>query len=80
MLGLEKCGAMLFNAGDLDRSKLWYEQLSRLESHRLVALGNLGLIAERQGDYATARARYEALLGSDEYGAWARERLEGLPE
>jgi tetratricopeptide (TPR) repeat protein len=79
-LGLEKCGAMLFSAGDLEQSARWFEQLAGIPSHRFVGLGNLGLIAERQGDFATARDRYEELVDSDEYGDWARERLSALPD
>jgi tetratricopeptide (TPR) repeat protein len=82
-LGLEKCAASLFNAGDFEASARWYEELSKYPDQRLVALGNLGLIAERQGDYAAARIRYEYVVEADpggEVGEWARQRLDALPE
>jgi 4-amino-4-deoxy-L-arabinose transferase-like glycosyltransferase len=82
-LGLEKCAASLFNAGDFEASARWYEELSKYPDQRLVALGNLGLIAERQGDYAAARIRYEHVVEADpggEVGEWARQRLDALPE
>ena len=40
---------------DSDMTARWFEQLAGIPSHRLIALGNLGLIAERQGDGLVVR-------------------------
>jgi hypothetical protein len=81
-LAVEKCAAMLFSDGDLEGAAAWYGRLEKIPSHRAVALGNLGLIAERRGDHESARRRYEEVLELDEageYGQWARQRLDALP-
>jgi tetratricopeptide (TPR) repeat protein len=79
--GFERAAGARFQAGELDRAEDLFRELERFPDQRLVALGNLGLIAERRGEIPEARSYYETLVREDpsgEAGTWARSRLAAI--
>ena len=81
VLGFERAGINYLDLGQFEKAREMFHELARFPELELVALGNLGLVAERDGDPETARSYYELVSSKDpggEAGAWARQRLAAL--
>jgi hypothetical protein len=58
-----------------------FDALRNFPDREMVALGNLGLIAEQKGDLERARDLYREVIERDRRGearAWAERRLKRL--
>ncbi len=80
-LGYERAGVNDLRDGQLVAAREMFNALTRFPERELVALGNLGLICEREGDIDSARRYYEEVSSRDvrgEAGTWARQRLAAL--
>jgi tetratricopeptide (TPR) repeat protein len=80
-LGYEGAGKAHLKLRQFRTARDMFLGLEGFPERRLVALGNLGLIAEETGDLETARAYYETVIERDpsgEAGDWARRRLSAV--
>lgn len=80
-LGLERGGLACIQLGDLSRAREMFLALEVYPEREIAALGNLGYIAELEGDADLAREYYDKVIARDrqgEAGAWARTRRDGL--
>jgi len=77
-LGFERAGIAHLKLHQLRKARDMFIGLEGFPERELVALGNLGLIAEETGDLEAARRYYETVVERDPGGeaeAWARLRL-----
>ena len=78
---IERAGVTALNADDVPRARVMFESLLQQQPRSVVAMGNLGLVAERQGRLDDARTWYQRCIEADEEGTaarWARRRLDAL--
>jgi hypothetical protein len=76
-LGYEKAGLACIELRELGRAHELFTVLRSFPEREVVALGNLGLIAELRGDVETARDYYDQVIAKDRKGQaaeWARAR------
>ena len=77
----ERAGIEAVNAGALDEARRLFEAIVARDARNVVALGNLGLVAERKGRLDEARAWYRRCIEADTEGTarrWAERRLANL--
>jgi tetratricopeptide (TPR) repeat protein len=80
-LAYEKAGLAHIELGHLPRAREMFTELRAFEAREVVALGNLGLIAEMEGEPELARDYYDQVIAKDTEGraaAWARQRRAAL--
>lgn len=74
----ERAGITAISAGQLDNAQTMFDWMLARDPRAVVALGNMGLIAERRGDRDAARSWYERCIEADREGSatrWAEQRL-----
>ena len=80
-LGYERAGLAHLELRQYARARDMFLGLQAFPERLLVALGNLGLIAEETGDIESARKYYETVIERDragEAGIWAQRRLSAI--
>ena len=80
-LGYERAGTAYLKLRRFDEAREMFLGLQLFPERELVALGNLGLIAEESGDLDSARTYYETVIERDragEAGIWAQRRLSAI--
>jgi tetratricopeptide (TPR) repeat protein len=80
-LAYEKAGVAHIELDHLPRAKTMFNALRDFEAREVVALGNLGLIAELEGEMELARDYYDEVIAMDRDGRaaeWARGRRAAL--
>ncbi|HKK71552.1 MAG TPA: glycosyltransferase family 39 protein [Candidatus Krumholzibacteria bacterium] len=78
---IERAGIAAVNADDLRRATTLFRALLERDPGNVVALGNLGFVAERTGRSDEARTWYRRCIEADTEGTasrWARRRLEAM--
>lgn len=78
---VERAGITAISAGFLDRAEEMFERMLARDPQAVIALGNLGMVAERRGDLESARTWYERCIAADHEGTarrWAEQRLAAL--
>ncbi len=78
---IERAGIAAVNADQLEQAASLFRTLLERDPGNVVALGNLGFVAERAGRPAEARAWYRRCIETDTEGTasrWARRRLERM--
>lgn len=79
---IERAGIEAVNAGALEDARRLFEHIVARDARNVVALGNLGLVAEREGRIEDARVWYRRCIEADTEGTarrWAERRLAELP-
>ena len=80
-LGYERAGVSHLKLRQFVKARDMFLGLQNFPERQLVALGNLGLIAEETGDLEAARTYYETVIARDragEAGIWAQRRLSAI--
>lgn len=77
----ERAGITAISAGSLEHARTMFEWMLARDPQAVIALGNMGLIAERRGELEQARDWYLRCIAADGEGTarrWAEQRLRAL--
>jgi len=79
----ERAGLAAVNANQIEEGRLIFQQILAEDPRNVVALGNLGFVAESVGRFDEARMWYQRCIEVDTEGTattWAERRIAGLPD